>query len=157
MRLRYFYLGKMSYKKRLLSIILIIFTLVFMGCNSPQITTPDILLSDNSIFEITFAEKKMLPGVSILVYGHQECQESNLIGKPLTTDSTGEATMSLPSGEYWFIATLSGYLSYQGAFKIENGNIKVSFWLEAIDEQGSVPGFDYIIIYSDPHNSSNHQ
>ncbi|MDD3539550.1 MAG: hypothetical protein PHQ06_05210 [Atribacterota bacterium] len=79
----------MSYKKRLLSIILIIFTLVFMGCNSPQITTPDILLSDNSIFEITFAEKKMLPGVSILVYGHQECQESNLIGEPLTTDSTG--------------------------------------------------------------------
>lgn len=157
MRLRYFYLGKMSYKKRLLSIILIIFTLVFMGCNSPPITTPDILLSDNSIFEITFAEKKMLPGVSILVYGHQECQESNLIGEPLTTDSTGEATMSLPSGEYWFIATHSGYLSYQGTFKIENGNIKVSFRLEAIDEQGSVPGFDYIIIYSDPHNSSNHQ
>jgi len=102
---------------------------------------------------ITFSETNNVAGVSIQVYS-----DSGLtvpVGSALTTNASGNATIDLQNGTYYYKATKTGYDDLTGDFIVSSSDLTESFtmvlsvYTVTFDETNDVSGVE-IYIFADP-------
>ena len=117
----------------------------------------DFTVSDSAITEsfaldliptyaVTFNEANNLSNVAITVYDW----DLNLIDV-VTTNATGQVTINLMNGDYFYYATMSGYVEVVGGFTVPGSGPTVSFtmipgYTVTFDEANDLP-YVYIEIY----------
>ena len=90
-------------------------------------------------------------GVSIVVYSDPDRTEDVASG---TTNSSGQATCTLPDGTYYYTATKASYVDLLGDFTVSGGPLTESFqmlsnvYTVTFDETHGLEGVS-IVIYSD--------
>jgi len=72
---------------------------------------------------VTFVEANELEGVSIQLYN--DLQQA--IFDPLTTNSSGEASIKLPNDTYYYTANMTNYLDSSGNFTLSDAPFTVNF------------------------------
>jgi len=82
-------------------------------------------------YPVTFAEGNEVSGVSIQVYSDPEHQVP--VGIPVATDASGEATVHLISGTYYFKATKADFVDYQGEFVVNHAEVTVPFTMQGVE------------------------
>ena len=102
---------------------------------------------------VTFVEANELSGVSIQLYSDNAFQ--NPVGDPLTTDSSGQATIKLPNGTFYYTAANTNYLDTSGNFTLLDAASTVDFemlpapYTVTFNETHGLEGVS-IVVYSDP-------
>lgn len=82
-------------------------------------------------YTVTFVEKNEVSGVSIQVYSDPE--RTTPIGTSVATDASGEATVNLVSGTYYFKATKADFINYQGEFIVNHDDLTVEFTMQGVE------------------------
>ncbi|GEM_PF-1695030 len=80
------------------------------------------------LYDVTFAEENSLEGVEIDIYEDEGYEEKVIPGQ--LTDESGEVTVELSSGTYYFFVSTTGYVDYQGSFQVEETSKTVSFTMQ---------------------------
>jgi len=117
----------------------------------------DFMVSDSAITEsfaliliptdaVTFSETNSLSNVAITVYDW----DWNLIDA-VTTNGTGQVTINLLNGDYFYYATMSGYVEVDGGFTVPGSGPSISFtmipgYTVTFDEANDLP-YVYVRIY----------
>ena len=117
----------------------------------------DFTVSDSAITEsfaldliptyaVSFNEGNSLLNVTITVYDW----DSNLVDV-VTTNATGQVTINLLNGDYFYYATMSGYVEFDGGFTVPGSGPTISFtmipgYTVTFDEANDLP-YVYIRIY----------
>jgi len=102
---------------------------------------------------VTFAEANELSNVSIQLHTDSEFQDP--VGDPLTTNSSGEATIKLPNQTFYYAAAKTGYSDASGNFTLFDAPSEVDFEMLAglytvtFNERNGLRGVS-IVVYSDP-------
>jgi hypothetical protein len=76
------------------------------------------------LYTVTFNETNGLEGVSIVVYSDPG-RTDNIASR--TTDSSGQATCTLPDGTYYYTAARASYGDLPGVFTVSGGPLTESF------------------------------
>ena len=84
-------------------------------------------------YTVTFEEVNELTGATIQVYSDAECTDA--VGDPLTTNASGEATIDLVSGTYYFVATIDGYEDYEGEFAVDHDDADIDFEMVEVEDK----------------------
>jgi len=101
---------------------------------------------------VTFSETNGLEGISIVVYSDPDRTE-DIISR--TTNSTGQATCTLPDGSYYYTATKASYVDLLGDFAVSGAPLTEGFemlaatYIVTFNETSSLEGVS-IVVYSDP-------
>lgn len=83
-----------------------------------------------SVYTATFHEANNLTGVSVQVYS--DAGFTTTVGSVLTTDVSGDAITSLPNGNYYIKATMTGYDDYYASIPLTINNSEGIFGFQLL-------------------------
>ncbi|WP_422487052.1 choice-of-anchor J domain-containing protein [Gudongella sp. DL1XJH-153] len=85
-----------------------------------------------TISSVAFTEGNSLQNVEITIF--EDSERTQQIGDTLTTDSTGEVSIDLVEGTYWYSASIVGYYDSVGSFIVSSSDSLIEFTMNLTTE-----------------------